>query len=192
MNFSLDNIVPQWLLPCSCTQTRCHCNARLKPDILCAQGIPYNGTPPLHLDPNIKIQFIEFTYTNNQFAAERIQRKINKFTPLMNELRQQGWTTPLILILTGGARGTTHTLTFQALHKQLHLPKDAIKSTLTSQYYLDITSCLHHPPEKKNRTQPTPPSYTRPTLTLQKTIKNQTNSTLQKDQDENHHLLMLA
>ena len=140
MNSSPDNTVLQWLLPCSCTQTRCHCNARLKPDILCAQGIPYNGTPPLHPDPNIKIQFIEFTYTNDHFAAERIQQKINKYTPLINEIRQLGWTTPPILILTAGARGTTYTPTFQALHEQLHLPKEAIKSTLL---HLNTISIQH-------------------------------------------------
>ena len=140
MNSSPDNTIPQWLLPCSCTQTRCHCNARLKLDILYAQGIPYNGTPPLHCDPNITIQFIEFTYTNDRFAAERIQQKINKYTPLINKLRQLGWTTPPILILTVGARGTTHIPTFQALHEQLRLPKDEIKSTLT---HLNTISIQH-------------------------------------------------
>ena len=72
MNSSPENTIPHWLLPCSCTQTRCYCNARLKPDILCAQGIPYNGTPPLHPDPNITIQFIEFTYTNDRFSTKRV------------------------------------------------------------------------------------------------------------------------
>ena len=140
MNSSPENTIPHWLLPCSSTQTRCYCNDRLKPDILCTQGIPYNGTPPLHPDPNITIQFIEFTYTNDRFSTERIQQKINKYTPLINELRQLGWTTPPILILTAGARGTTHIPTFQALHDQLRLPTDEIKSTLT---HLNTISIQH-------------------------------------------------
>ena len=41
-----ENIVPGWLLPCTCDTQRCHCNARLKPDILCVIGHPYNSPPP--------------------------------------------------------------------------------------------------------------------------------------------------
>ena len=41
-----ENIVPTWLLPCTCGTLRCHCNARLEPDILCILGHPYNYPPP--------------------------------------------------------------------------------------------------------------------------------------------------
>ena len=37
-----ENTVPTWLLPCTCGTQRCHCNAMLKPDILCVIGHPYN------------------------------------------------------------------------------------------------------------------------------------------------------
>ena len=30
-----ENTVPTWLLPCTCGQHKCHCNARFKPDVLC-------------------------------------------------------------------------------------------------------------------------------------------------------------
>ena len=60
-----ENSVPQWLLQCSYNTPRCQCNARFKPDILCIQSITHNGTPPLHSALHIKIQFIEFTYTND-------------------------------------------------------------------------------------------------------------------------------
>ena len=147
MDSSPDNIVPPWLLPCSCIQPQCHYNAHFKPDILCAQGIPYNGTPLLHPDPNIKIQFIEFIHTNNRFADKRIQNKTNKYTPLLNEFFRQGWTVPPIFILIAGAKGTTHIPTLQALHEQLHLPQDAIKSTLTHLNTISIqylTSIILH------------------------------------------------
>ena len=39
-----ENTVPSWLLPCTCDTQRCHCNARLKLDILCIIGHPY--APP--------------------------------------------------------------------------------------------------------------------------------------------------
>ena len=48
-----DNIVPTWLLPCTCGAQRCHCNARFKPNILCIIGHPYNHPPP-----KLVIQFI--------------------------------------------------------------------------------------------------------------------------------------
>ena len=45
-NIPPENTVPPWLLPCTCAPLRCHCNARLKPDILCILGHPYNFPPP--------------------------------------------------------------------------------------------------------------------------------------------------
>ena len=46
-----ENTIPTWLLTCTCDTQRCHCNARLKPDILCIIGHPYNHPhqKPLHL-----------------------------------------------------------------------------------------------------------------------------------------------
>ena len=41
-----ENTVPPWLLPCTCSTQRCHCNARLKPDILCIIGHPHNHPSP--------------------------------------------------------------------------------------------------------------------------------------------------
>ena len=41
-----ENTIPIWLLPCTCSTQRCHCNAMLKPDILCILGHPYNSPPP--------------------------------------------------------------------------------------------------------------------------------------------------
>ena len=68
MNSPPDNTVPSWLIQCSCNTPRCQCNARFRSDLLCVQGIPYKGTPPTKPNPNIKIQFIEYSYTNDRFA----------------------------------------------------------------------------------------------------------------------------
>ena len=48
-----ENTVPPWLLPCTCGQQRCHCNARFKPDLLCIKELPHQGTPPLHPTDNL-------------------------------------------------------------------------------------------------------------------------------------------
>ena len=43
-NNSQEQIVPIWLIECTCTQTRCQCHAMLRPHILCIIGVP-NHTP---------------------------------------------------------------------------------------------------------------------------------------------------
>ena len=80
-----ENIVPQWLLPCTCGQQRCHCNARFKPDILCVKGLHYQFRPPIEPRDNFKIQFIEFTFCNDRFPKEAIGNKIVKYLPLITQ-----------------------------------------------------------------------------------------------------------
>jgi hypothetical protein len=45
-----ENTVPLWLLLCTCGQQRCQRNARLKANILCIKGLPYQSPPPLNPD----------------------------------------------------------------------------------------------------------------------------------------------
>ena len=64
-----ENIIPPWLLACSCAHQRCHCNAIFKPYILCVKGHPHNNNiPPSNPSNNITIQFVELTYCNNRFS----------------------------------------------------------------------------------------------------------------------------
>ena len=70
-----ENTVPNWLLPCTCNTQRCHCSARFRPDILCVKGLPYQNDPLIDIDPNLTIQFIEFTYCNDRFSPETIGAK---------------------------------------------------------------------------------------------------------------------
>jgi hypothetical protein len=81
-----DNTVPPWLLPCICQSPRCHCAARLKPDILCVRGVPYNHDPPHQPSPNVLIQYIEFTYCNDRFSLDRIASKQAKYDSLHNNI----------------------------------------------------------------------------------------------------------
>ena len=76
-----ENTVSPWLLPCTCERQRCHCNARLKPDLLCIKGQPYQNNPPTSPTDNLIIQFIEFTYTNDRFSQEATNNKIQKYQP---------------------------------------------------------------------------------------------------------------
>jgi len=103
-----ENTVPSWLLPCSCERQRCHYNARFKPDILCIKGLPYHSNPPTNPNNNFTIYFIEFTYSNDKFLQETIDNKIQKYQPLINSIMAQGWTVDPLIVITVGARGTTH------------------------------------------------------------------------------------
>ena len=87
-------------------QQRCHCNARLKPDLLCIKGLPYQGTPPSNPTYNLTIQYIEFTYTNDKFSQETINNKIQKYQPLIDNLKHQGWKVDPLIVITAGAQGT--------------------------------------------------------------------------------------
>ena len=86
-----DNTVPHWLFPCSCLTQRCQCNSRLRLDILYVQGTPYLGNPPTSVNPSLTIQFIEFSYTNDRFSKDRINAKIAKYQPLINDIQVLGW-----------------------------------------------------------------------------------------------------
>ena len=103
-----ENTVPPWILPCTCRQPRCQCNARLKPDLSYIKRLPYQNIPPPTLENihpqepthqntptpflanNLTIQFIEFTYMNDRFPQETINNKTLKYQPLINDIINQG------------------------------------------------------------------------------------------------------
>ena len=124
-----ENTVPTWLLPCTCRQRRCHCNARFKLDLLCIKGHPHQNTPPPHPTYNLTVQFIEFTYTNDRFPQDTINNKIQKYQPLINDIAQQGWKVDPLIVIPAGARGTTHAPTMDQLVKTFNLSETSIKHT---------------------------------------------------------------
>jgi hypothetical protein len=139
-NLPLDNTIPTWLLPCTCNTPRCHCNARFKPDLLCVTGTPYQHQPPTAPNPTITIQLIEFTFCNDRFPLEAIAQKTHKYEPLLQDLQAHGWTVAPLMVLTAGARATSHISTMTLLHDQLHIPRSLIKQTCTN---INIIA-IHH------------------------------------------------
>ena len=135
-----DNTVPAWLLPCTCTTPRCHCNACFQPDLLCVHGIPYQHQPPTAPNPTLTIQFIEFTFCNDRFPLVAIDRKTRKYEPLLRDIQAQGWTVAPLMVLTMGARATFHTSTMILLHDRLHIPRQSIQQTCTN---INIIA-IHH------------------------------------------------
>src|SRR6202049_690299 len=120
---------PNWLLPCTCNTQRCHCNARFRPDILCVKGLPYQKDPPIDVDPNLTIQFIEFTYCNDRFSPEAIEAKINKYKPLIDSIASRGWKIEPLIVITARARATTHIPSMKILENNLRIPMVTIKNT---------------------------------------------------------------
>jgi hypothetical protein len=98
-----ENMVPAWLLPCSCTLHRCMCYAQLRPDILCVRGLPYNSPPPANPHPHLTIQFVEFTYCNDQFSQDIVALKIAKYSPLIQKIQEHRWQVAPLITITAGA-----------------------------------------------------------------------------------------
>ena len=135
-----ENTVPSWLLPCTCGLQRCHCNARFKPNIICVKGLPYQANSPTTLENNLKIQFIEFTYCNDRFSSEAITRKIEKYQPLIDNITNIGWNVEPLIVITAGARATTHTPSIKILEEKFKIPKETLKQT-----FIDInTIAIQH------------------------------------------------
>jgi hypothetical protein len=52
---------------------------------------------------------------------------MNKYQPLIDELQAQKWTVAPLMVLTAGARASTHITTMTLLHDKLKIPKPSIK-----------------------------------------------------------------
>ena len=135
-----ENTVPPWLLPCTCGLQRFHCNARLKPDIICVKGLPYQANSPTTPENNLKIQFIEFTYCNDRFSSKTITCKTEKYQPLIDNITNKGWNVEPLIVITAGARATTHTPSMKTLEEKFKIPKETIRQT-----FIDInTIAIQH------------------------------------------------
>jgi hypothetical protein len=142
-----ENTVPPWLLPYICLTSRYNCNAKYKPDILCVQGLPHLSPPPLTINPSLTIQFIEFTYTNDRYLEDKINTKINKYQPLIDDIKLRGWNIKPLIVILAGARGTTHIPSLKVLKEDYKYKDTIITHTLTNINSIAIhhlTSILLH------------------------------------------------
>jgi hypothetical protein len=159
-----ENTVPSWLLPCTCNTQRCQCNAKFRPDILCVKGLPYQNCPPTNIDPNLTIQFIEFTYCNNRFSREAIEAKHHKYKPLIDSIASTGWKVAPLIVITAGARATAHIPSMKVLEHTLKIPMATIKNTFRNINTIAIhyaMSILLHKRRIENR-QPLPQTFDPP------------------------------
>ena len=146
-NNPLKNTVPLWLLSCSCNTQRCYCNARYKPDILYVTGFAYKSQPPNEPNPNLQIQFIEFTYLNGGFSIETIQQKMTKYIPLLEDISNRGWTILPTIVIIAGTRGATHIPSLEILQQEYHINKISLHETFMNINTISIqylTSIILH------------------------------------------------
>jgi predicted alternative tryptophan synthase beta-subunit len=87
-------------------------------------------SPPTQIDPSITIQFIEFTYTNDRYPKDKINAEIAKYTPLLYDIQMLGSKVAPPLVISGGARFTTHNPSIQTLKTTYNFKKSKIKETL--------------------------------------------------------------
>ena len=126
-----ENTVPPWLLLYTCGLQRCHYNARFKSDIICVKGLPYQTNPPTTHGDNLKIQFIEFTYCNDRFSSEAITRKTKKYQPLIDNITNKRWNVEPLIVITVGARATTHISSMKILEEKFKILEKTIKQTFS-------------------------------------------------------------
>ena len=124
-----ENTVPPWLLLYTCGLQRCHYNARFKPNIICVKGLPYQTDLPNNPENNHEIQFIEFTYCNDRFSLKTITRKTKKYQPLINHITNRGWNVKPLIVITAGARATTHIPSMKILGENFKIPGKTIRQT---------------------------------------------------------------
>ena len=125
------NTIPLWLLPYTCSLQRCHCNARFKPDIICVKGLLYLANPPNNPENNLKVQFIEFAYYNDRFSLEIITRKTKNYQPLIDYIINRGWNVEPLIVITVGARATTHIPSMKILEEKFKIPEKIIRQTFS-------------------------------------------------------------
>jgi hypothetical protein len=99
-----------------------------------------------------------------RFPLDSVTCKINKYTPLLQDIQARGWQVAPLMVLTAGARATTHLSTMTILYDTLKIPKSNIKQTCTNINIIAIhhaMSILLHKRKLENN-QPLPNTHNHP------------------------------
>jgi hypothetical protein len=76
---------------------------------------------------DVLIQFIKFTYYNDQSSLEKVISKINKYQSLLNNIQPRKWKITPIIVITIGAKASIHISSIKILHDILKIQILAIK-----------------------------------------------------------------
>jgi hypothetical protein len=64
-----------------------------------------------------------------QILTRTITNKIQKYQPLIDKIAELGWKVNPLIVITAGARGTTHTPSIELLETNFKILETAIKNT---------------------------------------------------------------
>ena len=65
--------------------------------------------------PNLTIQIIEFILPHDTFLDQSMQTKEDKYNPLVDTIRAQGWNIIRLRVITARVRGALHTRSIELL-----------------------------------------------------------------------------
>ena len=124
-----DNTIPPWISCCIFNTTQRECLAILRLRIAYIQGTTDKQNGLLIPTLDLIIQIINSPSQHDGFLDQAIQMKEDKYNPLIEARRAQGWKVkPLIVIITR-VRGAIHTRSRELL-ENLHIPIPLIKETM--------------------------------------------------------------
>ena len=87
--------------------------------------------PPTIPENNLKIQFIDFTNCNDRISPETITRKTENYQPLIDNNTNRGWNVEPLIVITAGAKATTHILSMKILEEKFKIPEKTIRQTFS-------------------------------------------------------------
>lgn len=129
---TLDNIVPSWLFPCSC-YLPWHLTS---PKQMCLWNQPLHSNSPFTQNLHHKVQFIQFPFCNDRYFTDARDRKETRYNSILHNNKLQRGETKLLMVLTSGARDTTHVHTKEALHKPFDISYNCyLRYLKQNQYY---------------------------------------------------------
>ena len=86
---------------------------------------------PTYLKNNLKIQFIEFIYYNDRFSLETTTKKPEKYQPFIDHITNRGWNVEPLIVITAGARATTHIPSMKILEEKFQILEKTIRQTFS-------------------------------------------------------------
>ena len=153
-----ETTVPEWLLACTCPQTPCQCQAKLKPDILCMIGAPNHTTLPITPSSNLystiyRIHLLPRPIPRTSHRTETRQIRPTKPRHPQHRLENQPR-------YNNHCRSTwSHTRTLQKL-TDLKIPKSSIKKLMKDIHHNAIKYLTYLVLNKRkldNKQAPVPP-----------------------------------
>ena len=129
---------------------------RLCRNILCIQGFKYNNTSPNHIDSNLTILFIEFTYTNDKYLKNSVINKNKKDQSLIEDICSEGWNVAPLIVISTRIRGTTYNSSIKSNKDKYKLMKHKIIDILNKINTIAIhhlTSIILHKRKLENNQQ---------------------------------------